>query len=132
MLSNQLQALGRFRFMTKTAISEGNLSGPLKKISIEELDRNQYPNEAILAPLRRQLAQRDGVPVEMLLAEIQANKIRETKQNLNKQSKEPARLENAHDAPDHLPVTAEPATPVPAPPKQPRGTRKSYAEDVFQ
>jgi hypothetical protein len=135
MLVNKLQRLGRFRFLTKTATREGDLRGTLQKISIAELDRNQYPNEAILAPLRRQLAQRDGVPVETLLAEIRANQIRETSQKTNKQvqaPKEPARLNTTHDSTNRIPSTPAPAPPVSAPRKEPRAASEPNDEPIFQ
>lgn len=85
MLVNRLQSLGRFRFMTKTAAGEGDLRGTLKKVSIERLDRNQFPNEYILAPIRRQLAKRDGVPLESLLTEIRVHHTERTGHNATKQ-----------------------------------------------
>jgi hypothetical protein len=132
MLVNKLQRLGRFRFMTTTAIGEGDLSGTLKKISIEQLNQNQYPNEAMLAPLRRQLAQRDGVAVETLLAEIRANQPRETSQKTTKQAKEPARLNTSHDSTEHIPVPSESTTPVSVPRREPGTIHEADDEPVFQ
>ncbi|CAN5820214.1 hypothetical protein BH24BAC1_BH24BAC1_38520 [soil metagenome] len=135
-LVNKLQSLGRCRFLTKTATGEGDLRGALKKLSIERLDQNQYPNEHILAPLRRQLAQRDGVPVETLLAEIRANYSGGTGQKAPKKRLEgSATMEvspvpqptKQHDSADPLPVAPEPATPVSTPNKRTGGTRKSHA-----
>jgi hypothetical protein len=106
MLVNRLQSLGRFRFMTKTAVGEGDLRGTLKRITIERLDRNQFPNEHILAPIRRQLAKRDGVPVEKLLAEIPANDIRRTSPIPKKQLEQvstPAILKDDNVAPSTQP-----------------------------
>lgn len=98
---NKILDLDRFQFLTQIASGEGGKRGPIRKITIQNLDRNQYPNEAILAPLRQTLAKRDGIPVEKLLAEIQANRIEglpEKKQKSPRQkTKELVTMEGNHD-----------------------------------
>jgi hypothetical protein len=113
LLINKLRSLGQYQFMVKTARKEGDQRGTLKKITIARLDQGQYPNEDVLAPLREQLAQRDGVPVETLLAEIQARSLKEIGQDVIevKAPKKPARLKGSsstHDKPRSLPTTKQP------------------------
>lgn len=69
--AQQLQRLPNFRFLVRPAKSEGNLTGRLRHMSIANVDRNQYPDERQIAPVRRMLAQRDGIPLATLLAELQ-------------------------------------------------------------
>jgi hypothetical protein len=71
MAATGFQRLGRFQFIVRPAMGEGDVTGKLKRITIANLDYNEYPNEAQMAPVRRVLAQRDGIPVETLLAELQ-------------------------------------------------------------
>lgn len=101
--------LDRFQFLAHIATGEGGKRGPITKLSIANLDKNQYPNEAILAPLRHALAQRDGVPVEILLAKIHANRIEvlpEKKEKFPRQPmNEPATMENDHDQPTNTTPT---------------------------
>ncbi len=98
---NKILDLDRFQFLTQIATGEGGKRGPIRKITIQNLDKNQYPNEAILAPLRQTLAKRDGVPIEQLLAEIQANRVEVTPEKKEKSPrqtpKEPATLKGTHD-----------------------------------
>lgn len=69
---NKILDLDRFQFVMQLATGEGGKKGPVKKITIANLDKDQYPNEAVLAPLRVALCRRDGIPLATLLAEIQA------------------------------------------------------------
>lgn len=98
---NKILDLDRFQFFAQLATGEGGKRGSIKKITIENLDKDQYPNETILIPLREALAKRDGIPAKKLLAEIQANRIEvipEKKQNSPRQtSKEPVTMEGSHD-----------------------------------
>ncbi len=83
------------------APGEGGKKGSVKKITLANLDKNQYPNEDILAPLRQALAKRDGLPLQKLLADMQASRIEvlpEKKQKSPRQpTKELATMENTHD-----------------------------------
>lgn len=123
LLANKLQSLGRFRFLAQIAAGEGDLRHAVKRLSIQRLDETQYPNEQMLAPLRRQLAQRDGVLVATLLADIRARHAGEMQQKPQKPSKRSATMESlpvpqrpdTHVPADHLSNTSEPATP-PVPP----------------
>lgn len=66
----QFRDLKRFCFLVRPAMTEGDLTGPMVEISIENLDRNQYPNEALTAKARAQLMKRDGRVVQDLLDNI--------------------------------------------------------------
>lgn len=70
MAASRFQRLGRFRFLVRPALSEGNITGDLKTVSIENLDYNQYPDARALAEVRCFLRQKCGVPIETLLLEI--------------------------------------------------------------
>jgi hypothetical protein len=71
MAEDKFRQLPGNEFFVRPALAEGDLSGRLKRISLANLDRGQYPDEAELAPLRRQKAQRDGYRREVLLEEIE-------------------------------------------------------------
>lgn len=108
---NKILDLDRFQFLVQIATGEGGKRGPIRKITIQNLDKNQYPNEAILAPLRQTLAKRDGVPLEKLLAEIQANHIEVTPEKKQKsprqKTKELVTMEGNHD-----PRPTQPTQPI--------------------
>lgn len=98
---NIILDLDRFQFLTQIATGEGGKKYPVSKITIENLDKNHYPNEAILTHLRQALLKRNGIPVEKLLGEIQANHIEAQSEKKSKSprqpTKEPATMENDHD-----------------------------------
>jgi len=97
---NKILDLDRFQFLAQVATGEGGKRGLIKKITIANLDKNQYPNEVILAPLRQALARRDGIPVQKLLAQIQANRIEVLPEKKPKPHKAPtkdATMKGTHD-----------------------------------
>lgn len=61
---------GRFRFLAKTATREGDFSGGLRAISIENLDRDIYPDEKRVSELRQRFMQENGLFVDDALKEI--------------------------------------------------------------
>jgi hypothetical protein len=72
--AEQLMQLGRFAFLLWPALGEGNLTGRVRRISIAKLDTGQYPDEAVIAPLRDLLRQREGIPLATLLDQIQTRR----------------------------------------------------------
>ena len=66
--------LGRFEFMVRPALGEGDKRGKLRRISIARLDPGIYPRPEWLAPVKKKLMQRDGRPVDEVLAEIEARR----------------------------------------------------------
>jgi hypothetical protein len=54
----------RFRFLVRPAIREGDLTGGLRSISIENLDRNIYPNEKRDSDYRQISMEQNGLSVE--------------------------------------------------------------------
>lgn len=72
LLAQRFQSLDRFCFLVRSATAEGSFAHQLQEVTIAPFDANRYPDEEQLAEVRRQLRQRDGVPVATLLAEIEA------------------------------------------------------------
>lgn len=70
--STKFQQLKRFQFLVRGAESEGNIAGQLRKISIQRVDVEQYPDTNQLSQMRAFLRQKCGVPIETLLAEIRS------------------------------------------------------------
>lgn len=68
--ANKFRSLGRFRFLVRVARGEGDTTGPLRPISIENIDRNLYPDLALVSEAARLLMQRDGVLIQDVLAEV--------------------------------------------------------------
>ncbi len=62
--------LGRFRFLVRFANREGDLMGNLSLISIENFDKNQYPNNETLTKARTLLMQRYGSKMNSLIQDI--------------------------------------------------------------
>jgi len=70
--SYKFMDLDKFEFLVRAPQQEGSLRAPLRKITMTDLDRGLYPDEALVADARRQLAKRDGKPVAEVLDEIAA------------------------------------------------------------
>lgn len=119
--ASRFQRLGRFRFLVRPALSEGNITGKLKAVSIANLDYNQYPDAQVLTDVRSFLRQKWGIPMETLLAEIRARRAREdAEEKEQKQVKSPRRLailkgeeESTDAAASHyLPKPSVPSVPI--------------------
>lgn len=74
MAATQFQQLKRFQFRVRGTESEGNIAGQLRKISIERLDADEYPDATELARVRAFLRQRCGVPIDLLLTDIESRR----------------------------------------------------------
>lgn len=61
---------GRFRFLVRAAAGEGDTTGQLHEVSIANLDRGIWPDEALVEQVRHELSLRSGIPIDRLLAEI--------------------------------------------------------------
>jgi hypothetical protein len=139
MAADQIRTLKGGTFLSQIAVREGEQTGPVKKISIANLDRGEYPIEKLLAPLRQRLAQRDGVPVTAILAEIEARRTalllpQPAKPNTRKPKsasmKESSPKSNGTSP--SLPVATNPVEPVLSDAK-PEPTPKEFKdEDLFQ
>lgn len=111
--------LPRFRFLVRAATAEGSISNSLYRISIENLDKGQYPDADEMAYVLALLRQKCGIPLETLLAEIRDRKIekREQKQKQVKSDLAPAILSTnsplPYDATQPLSTNAD--APVSAP-----------------
>lgn len=62
--------LPRFQFLVRPAAAEGTISNKLYRMSIERLDAGQYPDAQEVGRILGYLRQKDGVPLEELLAEV--------------------------------------------------------------
>ena len=71
----EFQDLGLFQFLVKPAKGEGDLTGELIPMSIANLDRGVWNNEALVGALRQRLGRRDSIPLESLLAEIDQRQV---------------------------------------------------------
>lgn len=70
--SFEIQDQERFHFLVKPAVAEGDVTGKVHRISIERLDQGLYVNEELVAKARAILTRRSGIPIETILAEIEA------------------------------------------------------------
>ena len=68
--ANKFRALRRFRFLVRIAHGEGMIAGDLRPMSIANIDRNLYPNQALVNEVSTRLMKRSGRPVEEILGEI--------------------------------------------------------------
>ncbi len=66
--------LPRFHFLVRPATAEGTISNKVYRISIENLDKGQYPDTKQVAVALKFLRQKCGFPLATLLAEIQARR----------------------------------------------------------
>ena len=66
--------LGRFQFLVRPAIDEGDKRGQLRKVSIARFDPGIYPDSKRVTEARKLLMQRDGKLVGEVLAEVAARR----------------------------------------------------------
>ena len=66
----RLAALPKYTYLVSRTAREGDPPRPLETFSIAPLATRHYPDPALLAAIRAQLTQRDGVPIAGVLAEI--------------------------------------------------------------
>ena len=66
----RLAALPKYTYLVSRTAREGEPPRPLETFSIAPLATRHYPDPALLASIRAQLTQRDGVPIADVLAEI--------------------------------------------------------------
>ena len=71
LVADAIRSLSKFHFLVRPAMGEGNLTGTLRRVSLERLDAGLYPDDAVVAEVRRHLRKRDGIPVEQLLVDIE-------------------------------------------------------------
>lgn len=70
--SFEIQDQERFHFLVKPAVAEGGVTGKVHHVSIERFDKGLYVNEELVAQARKLLSRRSGIPLETILAEIEA------------------------------------------------------------
>lgn len=71
MAAEQFMRLPPLTFFGSLAASEGNIAREIKKLSIANMDRNQHPDIEHVTQVRAMLRQKSGIPIDVLLAEIQ-------------------------------------------------------------
>jgi hypothetical protein len=113
-------------------LAEGDRAGGVQLMDFSAVDTKRFLTDAQLTETRQHLASRSGLSKDEVLAQIEQRALKPVKKKQVQAPNEPARLDNTHDSTDHLPVTAEPATPVPAPQKHPGTTSEPDDESVFQ
>lgn len=72
LLAKQFMTLGRFRFLVKIPKLEGDRSGVMKLADFNNWDREVWVDKPAVATLRQHLLQQAGLPIEEVLAEIEA------------------------------------------------------------
>ena len=68
--ATQLFRLPRFQFWLRPTLAEGTVADKLYRVSIEKFDQGQYPDAGQIAQVLAFLRQKDGVPLETLLADL--------------------------------------------------------------
>lgn len=69
--SYQFLKQGKFRFLARPAYGEGDLRGHLHRITLENFDRNIFPDQVVLGELRNQLMKTTAMPISEVLQEIE-------------------------------------------------------------
>lgn len=70
--SYDIRHQGRFHFLVRPALGEGETRGGLRPVSLAAFDTNRYPDEELVATARQLLVSRRGRRVGDVLAEIAA------------------------------------------------------------
>jgi len=128
---NKILDLDRFQFFAQIATGEGGKKGSVKKITLANLDKEQYPQEELLAPLRSALAKRDGISLAEILQTLYQRRPARESQKTKHPSSKPATLNNIHVTPD--PVSQpDPASLVSSPSGKSGEAHEADDEQVFQ
>jgi hypothetical protein len=69
-IASQAFNLGKFRYVARYARSQGDLTGTVKAMNLEGLDRSQWVNEGLVKPVIDMVVARDGIWREKLLQEM--------------------------------------------------------------
>lgn len=128
---NQLLDLDRFQFLAQIATGEGGKKGSVKKITIARLDKGQYPQEHILAPLRQALAKRDGLPLAQVLETLYKKRHEREIQKPKNPPQKSATLNSTYVPADNLPAP-DPAAPVSSLIRESGEANEPDDEQVFQ
>lgn len=135
--TRRFQELEKLTFLTKLATAEGNLSAPLRPMSIASIDPGLYPDPFQMDHIRQLLSSRYGLSKEALLAQIEKQTRREATKKQLKAPENKAKLKNSstksYDLPaDHLSGTPEPTTPIPDARRSAKASEGEEDEPVFQ
>lgn len=114
LVADRIRSLPKFQFLLRPAEGEGSLTGRLRRMSIARLDAGLYPDEEVVAEVKRRLRQRDGVPVATLLAAIEQRRQEQLTVAPKQRTRENAKLTegtpHAPNKPDRLPGEQQPQT----------------------
>jgi hypothetical protein len=75
LFAQRIKKLGRFQFLLRPAIAEGQIGSAVLPLSIRDLDRDketgeyQFPEAPLMQRLRTALAKQSGIPIARLLQE---------------------------------------------------------------
>jgi hypothetical protein len=128
MASEQFR-LPRFHFLVRAAAAEGNIANSLYRVTIENLDKGQYPDADETARVLALLRQKCGIPLETLLAEIRGRKTDKLEQKQKQVKSEPAPAilgtvsPPSYDANEVLSIDADTPVSSPAPVTPDGGSR---------
>jgi hypothetical protein len=70
--ANDIKDQGTFHFLVRIARREGDVRGGVYPLTIKNMDKGQWVNEALVSEARRILSRRCGVPVSVLLSDVEA------------------------------------------------------------
>jgi hypothetical protein len=68
LFAQRIKKLGLYQFLLRPALSEGSIGSAVLPLSIHSVDRDQFPDQAVVARLRSLLAAKSGTPIAILLA----------------------------------------------------------------
>jgi hypothetical protein len=135
LVADRIRSLPKFHFLVRPASGEGNLTGPLRLVSMARLDAGLYPDEALVAEVRRRLRQRDGAPIALLLAEIEQRRQQALAVTPVKTKQEDAILGDAtHDThpSDNLPAAQRQPAAQPAKQAKPPAGDDAWQDSLWQ
>jgi len=75
LFANRIKRLGRFQFLLRPAIAEGNIGSVVLPMTIQHEDVDpetgeyQFPDQPLVKRVRTALAKQSGIPIKRLLAE---------------------------------------------------------------
>ena len=102
--AQKFKTLHPLQFYARVSTKEGSLQGPILKASIQDLDKDLFPDFEMVAQARELLSERVGVNVQEVVAEIEERMRNNQGDHLPPGNKQTPHVRHRPDIPAHEPV----------------------------
>jgi len=112
LFAQRIRRLKQYQFLFRPAVDEGTVGTAVYPISIRTIDTGKFPDQGILQQLRKTLAAKAGIPVDVLIKEqearLQQPPVARAAHPDHQVREQPLRNSNGTDAPAAQPAEERP------------------------